>query len=99
MLATISRNLFTLAAIFQLSPLTSFAQVSTTPAPRWYIKAAPTLALHYFAVQDYEIGAYLIGGTFSGGYSITPKLTLQTGILHGRGGSLDDNFFDDGTPK
>lgn len=40
-----------------------------------------------------------MGATLYGSYALTPGLTLQLGVLHGRGGSLDDNYADDGTPK
>lgn len=83
---------------------------STAPAPaqtadparsRAYVGAEATVETRVVVAGGVAngTGVYLAGGTFFGGYALTPALTLQAGLAHARGGSMDDNFADDGTPK
>ncbi|SNC76649.1 hypothetical protein SAMN06265337_3493 [Hymenobacter gelipurpurascens] len=97
-MSTIPRR-YLAAAILLTGATAGFAQQASSPLPRWYIGAAPVLEERVFAIRGEAIGAYIMGGMLYGGYALAPGLTLQLGVLHGRGGSMDDNYADDGTPK
>ncbi|MBG8556390.1 hypothetical protein [Hymenobacter guriensis] len=88
-----------LTALLLLPATVVLAQQPSEPASRWHVGLAPVLEFRAFVVDHESHGSYLLGGTGYGAYSLTPNLTVQAGVFHGRGGTLDDNFADDGTPK
>jgi hypothetical protein len=88
-----------IGAALCLGSVIAKAQQTPPPASRWLVGAAPVLEGRVFAIGGEAISAYIMGGMLYGGYALAPGLTLQLGVLHGRGGSMDDNYADDGTPK
>lgn len=88
-----------LACALGLGTTGAMAQ-QTAPSPsRWLVGVAGLLEHRVFVVNNESSGNYLIGGKAYAAYSLSPSLTMKAGLLHGRGGSLDDNRADDGTPK
>jgi hypothetical protein len=88
-----------LAALVITGATTGLAQQPAPSASRWYAGAGGLLEFRVFNVKSTQTGCYLLGGQVYGGYALSPALSLQLGLVHGRGGSLDDNRADDGTPK
>ncbi|TGD77820.1 outer membrane beta-barrel protein [Hymenobacter wooponensis] len=90
----------TLSALVLTGATAAVAQQPIPPlASRWYAGTGGLLETRVFTVKGNSTGCYLLGGNVYGGYALTPTISLQVGLVHGRGGSLDDNFADDGTPK
>lgn len=92
-------RLFATAILLTAAPIPGFAQQPSPTPSRWYAGASPVLEQRVFVVGAESHGSYLLGGTAYGGYLLTPSVGLQVGILHGRGGTMDDNHADDGTAK
>ncbi|PJJ52905.1 outer membrane beta-barrel protein [Hymenobacter chitinivorans] len=100
MATTLYARVAAAGTLFLLSASACRAQTPDPVGYRWYVGADPTLEIRTVAVEDRNgQGVYLLGTTLHAGYEILPTLTLQAGLFHGRGGSLDDNFADDGTPN